>query len=126
MSTQKIVLPTLRGIYYVFGVISFISFALFTTTIVIASFRLGQFPSFLHSPDPNSLGLTFISYTGIYLFFLSYLSFVPWLVLTSILFIFFRKKVQLSIVPMILASIAFIDYLIFELAFNDLFSWFMD
>jgi hypothetical protein len=108
-----------------FGIIPFAWLLSFLTILLIATIHFGYIPKYGNPIDPSALGLDQIEYVEVILAFCAFISFFIWTFL-SLIFIFFKSKIQLSKLPIFLFVIGVCGFFVLRYEFTDIFLWVVD
>ena len=107
-------------------IIPFIWFVLFLIILIIGTIHFGEIPKYGNLTDPYALDLDKISLVEALFSFLGYLSFFLWPLLTAIIYIFFRNKIIMNKLSIILFIIGIVGFFIFRYGFSETFLWVVD
>jgi hypothetical protein len=108
------------------GIIPFAWLISFLIMLIIGTIHFGYVPKYGNPIDPYALGLDWINIIELWLGFLGYLSFFIWPLLTAILYIFFRNKITLNKLSMLMFFIGITGFFIFRYGFSEAFLWVVD
>ena len=116
----------IKTLHTALGIIPFIWFVLFLIILIAGTIHFGEIPQYGNPIDPYALGLDNVSLAALLFFILGHLSFFLWLILTTVIYIFFRNKIVLNKLSIILFLIGIGGFLIFKYGFTETFLWVFD
>ncbi|OYU95574.1 MAG: hypothetical protein CFE21_10550 [Bacteroidetes bacterium B1(2017)] len=115
-----------KYIHTTLGIIPFFWFISFLTMIIIGTIKLGSIPKYGNHIDPYALGLDSLNLIEVVLSILGLFSFILWLVLTPILYYFFKNKTSLNKSSIVLCIIGVLGFIVFRFIFTETFLWVVD
>jgi hypothetical protein len=115
-----------KTIYTILGVIPFLWLVSFVTILCVGTIRLGYIPKYGNRIDPDALNINFLSLVQAILAILAYIAFFLWIVITSLLVSYFRKKITPNRVSIYLFLIGVISFFILKYIFTEYFLWVED
>lgn len=119
-------MKTIKVIHSILGTIPFIWLILFLIVLVTGSFSIGHMPEYGDPIDPGSFNIRSLSFMHFVFYILSFISFFLWIIITTIVLMFFRKKIYLQKIPTVLFITGVAGFFIFKYAFTDNFLWVFD
>jgi hypothetical protein len=116
----------IKTLHTTLGIIPFIWFIFFLTMVIIGTIYFGNIPKYGNPIDPYALGLDWINIFEAFFSVLGIISFFLWPLLTIILYIFFRNKIILNKLSIILFIIGIVGFFVFKYGFTETFLWVAD
>ena len=116
----------IKTLHTALGIIPFVWFVLFLIILIAGTIHFGEIPKLGYAQDPYALGLEKLSIIEALFSFLGYLSFFMWPLLTAILYVFFRNKIKLNKLSMVMFFIGITGFFIFRYGFSETFLWIVD
>lgn len=108
------------------GIIPFAWLCSLLLILFIGVFHFGYVPKYGNPVDPYALGLDWIYSFEVWLALFGFISFFVWPVLTVILYIFFKNKIVMNKLSIILFIIGIAGFFIFRYGFSETFLWVVD
>ena len=123
---EPLLMKYIKILHTALGIIPFVWFVLFLIILIAGTIHFGEIPKLGFAKDPYALGLDKLSIIEALFSFLGYLSFFIWPLLTAILYVFFRNKIKLNKLSMVMFFIGITGFFIFRYGFSETFLWIVD